>query len=841
MSKMKSVVIKIRFVDLMNQPFPNLYHLIKEAQKLISENRSDAQGLGVSISRPPGTTLTVSVKHPLTDKMIDIKRHIVVPTQEGTINIKAPFSIQTVKLRQLSEGGSTLRKTYKILPGDDLYSIAKKFDTTWQILFELNKDQIKKPSEILPDRWIKVPPKGSSLTGKTNNEPDALKTQTDYTVKKDETLSGISQRSGVSVEELQRMNGINRPELLQEGQQIKLRGDGSVQIHTTTKPTPTARPTRKPSKKPTSSDKQEGFFDGAMDTVTDIAKGTVGAIGGAIGSISDGLGTIGEKSREGLEGGSDAVSGGKNDKPARGAPAAGTDSNSNASSTSGSYTIKSGDTLSGIAQNHGVNTNDLARANDLKLTDTIHSGNKLKIPKGGSSSSNTGNSTQPSRTNSPVNVITKPSNSSDGMPKDIATTNGSCICKAHDLIWGKNFNCDERLKVIEICQNLWPNNYLKTANNLMAVFAWESGEKFETGAPNKKNSGGTGLIQIMPSTYKNLTGKEPIFETVYNYWGLGKNLRRVKQLADMTVLEYLDIVEKYFEPIKNKDLEFIDFYLQVLFPASSGLPEHVVFAKDYNDLDLPNEKEGRKKERVEKFSRNNMDKNNDDIVMKSEIAQSIKHYLVDGEDYKSFGNCEKFSIVEKPVLNSSDCPSNISGCFCNRTERLPIQAGFLNHSRIIKNHTPKLERRNYTQKIKKIILHRTVNSSAQSTFNSFNRGSKPYGTHFVVDKDGKIYQTANLNKLTIHAGNANPYSVGIEVVGMPLDKNGEPTVGPPNGNKVHSWQKLTVKQIQSVACLTRYLLIHYRLTQSDIAVHEDVAAKTEGEGRTVYNAIKEYL
>ena len=138
-------------------------------------------------------------------------------------------------------------------------------------------------------------------------------------------------------------------------------------------------------------------------------------------------------------------------------------------------------------------------------------------------------------------------------------------------------------------------------------------------------------------------------------------------------------------------------------------------------------------------------------------------------------------------------------------------------------------------------MHRTVNSSAQSTFNSFNRGSKPYGTYFVVDKDGKIYQTANLNKLTIHAGNANPYSVGIEVVGMPLDKNGKPTVGSPNGNKVHSWQKLTVEQTRSVACFTKYLLIHYRLTQSDIAVHEDVAAKTEGEGRTVYNAIKEYL
>ena len=465
------------------------------------------------------------------------------------------------------------------------------------------------------------------------------------------------------------------------------------------------------------------------------------------------------------------------------APAAGTNSNSNTSSASGGYIVKSGDTLSGIAKRHNVNTNDLARANGLKLTDTIHPGQKLKIPKGGATSSSTGGSSQSSKPDKPINVTTKPSNSSDGTPKDVTTTNGACICKAHDLIWGKKFNCDERLKVIEICQRLWPNNYLETANNLMAVFAWESGEKFETGAPNQRNSGGTGLIQIVPDTYKDLTGKEPIFENVHNYWGHGKTLRRIKQLADMTVLEYLDIVEKYFKPIKNKDLEFIDFYLQVLFPASSGLPEHVVFAKSSADLDLPNETKTRKKERVAKFSRNNMDKNGDDIVMKSEIAQSIKHFLTDGEKYRSFGTCEKFSIVEKPVSNNSDCPSNIDGCFCNRTKKLSMQVGFLTHSRIIKHHTPKLERRNYTQEIKKIILHRTVNSSAQSTFNSFNI-SPYYGTHFVVDKDGKIYQTANLNKLTIHAGNANPYSVGIEVVGMPLDKNGKPTVGPPNGNKV---------------------------------------------------------
>lgn len=71
-----------------------------------------------------------------------------------------------------------------------------------------------------------MPPTGNSLTGKTNERPDSLNSQTHYKVKKGETLSSISQRSGVSVEQVQRMNGITNPTTLQAGQTIKLRSDG---------------------------------------------------------------------------------------------------------------------------------------------------------------------------------------------------------------------------------------------------------------------------------------------------------------------------------------------------------------------------------------------------------------------------------------------------------------------------------------------------------------------------------------------------------------------------------------------------------------------------------------
>ena len=854
MSKTKSIVFHLKFVDLLNNPFPNLYHEIRELGQLISANTSNAQGLGTPISRPPGTILVVHIRHPLTKKMIVIKELIKVPDKKGTYTIKAPFYIQVAKLKALHQIQNSYKRSthkvesnkdeYEVKKDQDLYTIAKMYNTTWQILAQLNKATIKDPDKIAPGQFIKVPPKGSSLTGKTNERPDSLTSQTHYKVKKGETLSGISHRSGVSVEQLQSMNRIKNPTTLQAGQMITLRSDGSAQTHTTPKPspTPTPRPT-KPSSKPSSSDKEEnGFFDGAIDNVTDIAKGTVGAIGGAIGSIGEGLGAWGDKAKEGLEDLNEATSGGKNDKPTRQTP--GTSSSS--SSASGSYTVKTGDTLSGIAQKHGVNTNDLALANNLKLSDTIHPGQQLKIPSNGANSSSTGSSSQSSRTDSPVNVKTKSSNSSDGTPKAVATTNGACICKAHDLIWGghPNVNCEFRKKVIEICQDLWPNDYLAMANNLMAVFAWESGEKFQSGAPNKQNSRATGLIQFMPDTYEGLTGEKPIIETVENYWGNGKRLERIKQLADMDEINQLDLVKKYFEPKRNQELEFIDFYLQVLFPVSSGKAEHVVFANNTSKLDRKNESSKLKELRVKAYPQNKIDPNNDGRVMKSEIANAVDHYLTDGQEYKSFGKCETFSVVEKPV-SSTLCVNNIENCIC---QTLNVKSnGIVLNSEV--KQEPNNTMKNRINDVKAIIIHRTAGASALSSI-SWGR-KKGNGAHFYVDNkngvDGQIYQTVSLNIKAYHmgvgqfpktkqAGIGNPTTISIEVAGLAYDKNGKQT-----WVETDHWEDVTDKQARSAACLLVALMKKYNFTYDKVHFHEDLCQKQSYEGRLVWIAMKKYL
>ena len=48
-------------------------------------------------------------------------------------------------------------------------------------------------------------------------------------------------------------------------------------------------------------------------------------------------------------------------------------------SSSGSVTVRKGDTLYGIAKKHNMSLNDLLKMNGLTAKSTIHAGKKLKV------------------------------------------------------------------------------------------------------------------------------------------------------------------------------------------------------------------------------------------------------------------------------------------------------------------------------------------------------------------------------------------------------------------------------------------------------------------------------
>lgn len=114
-------------------------------------------------------------------------------------------------------------------------------------------------------------------------------------------------------------------------------------------------------------------------------------------------------------------------------------------------------------------------------------------------------------------------------------------------------------KVIEISEKLDIN-----PDWLMAVMNSESGLNHRIQNTSYPVNGGfaTGLIQFIPSTAK----------------GLGTT---TEELKNMSNVEQLDYVFKYFKPYADKIENFVDLYMVTFFPAAVGKPgNHVLRAKN---------------------------------------------------------------------------------------------------------------------------------------------------------------------------------------------------------------------------------------------------------------------
>jgi N-acetyl-anhydromuramyl-L-alanine amidase AmpD len=55
-------------------------------------------------------------------------------------------------------------------------------------------------------------------------------------------------------------------------------------------------------------------------------------------------------------------------------------------------------------------------------------------------------------------------------------------------------------------------------------------------------------------------------------------------------------------------------------------------------------------------------------------------------------------------------------------------------------------------KVNGIVIHQTDGPTAQSTLDGYGAGAEA-GAHFLIDKDGTIYQTARITQKTLHVGN----------------------------------------------------------------------------------------
>ena len=167
-------------------------------------------------------------------------------------------------------------------------------------------------------------------------------------------------------------------------------------------------------------------------------------------------------------------------------------------------------------------------------------------------------------------------------------------------------------------------------------------------------------------------------------------------------------------------------------------------------------------------------------------------------------------------------------------------------------------------KVLAIVVHQTDSSTAESSLNSYGDGGN--GAHFLIDKNGQIYQTASLYSRCYHVGklikskcltvNQNPCdtaamakmlamswiqqinaldaheraksypdrypvnsdAIGIELVGLHIDDK--------------SYETVTAAQNTSLQWLIDELYTQFNLKPSDVYSHPTVSYKNPGEAST---------
>ena len=108
-----------------------------------------------------------------------------------------------------------------------------------------------------------------------------------------------------------------------------------------------------------------------------------------------------------------------------------------------------------------------------------------------------------------------------------------------------------------IITNYLSEKYNVSSEDLLRVISFETGGTFNPAVKNAMGSGATGLIQFMPNTAR----------------GLGTT---TEALANMSRVEQLQYVDKFFEGKGIEGASFDDLYMAILFPVAVGKADDFV-------------------------------------------------------------------------------------------------------------------------------------------------------------------------------------------------------------------------------------------------------------------------
>ena len=277
-----------------------------------------------------------------------------------------------------NSGSSSVSNTgyYTVQSGDTLSGIANRFSTTVNHLASLN--DISNPNRIYVGQRLLVRQQTSSQTNTNNTNTSSNTTNTSssatgtYTVQSGDTLSGIANKFGTNYESLANLNNISNPNRIYVGQVLKLSANSNTanSAHqTTTNATPAGSYSVKAGDSLSAIAARYGMSYETLARLNNISNPNRIYVGQVL-KLSSGS-TV-----------SNVV-------------------NHSTASAAGSYTVKSGDSLSAIAARYGMSYETLARLNNISDPNRIYVGQTLNLGTSGytshhyaaSSSSNGGSYT----------------------------------------------------------------------------------------------------------------------------------------------------------------------------------------------------------------------------------------------------------------------------------------------------------------------------------------------------------------------------------------------------------------------------------------------------------------
>ncbi|MBU1376628.1 MAG: LysM peptidoglycan-binding domain-containing protein [Alphaproteobacteria bacterium] len=273
--------------------------------------------------------------------------------------------------------------TYTVKKGDTLAEIADRLDSDIETVAKANG--LKKPYRLQPGQVLKNPKAPKAAAAKSTKASAAKAEAQTYTIRSGDTLYGIAQRFGTTVDALREANGLGRSASIVPGRKLRLSGSAAEEradaaedeVAPAERPKPSSRRTPAATSPAPAPEEQE---PGGRTVTNRQVTGRVVEIStpGKAYTVKkgDNLDRVASRLDSDI---AELAKLNKLKKPYRLQPG---QTIRGPGSSAKAYVVGRGDTVPEIARRFGVSESELRSANGLRRGASVAPGRKLRLPAG---------------------------------------------------------------------------------------------------------------------------------------------------------------------------------------------------------------------------------------------------------------------------------------------------------------------------------------------------------------------------------------------------------------------------------------------------------------------------